>query len=181
MERFEKFNELEVIEDVSEIDIQKERNISSVENLNKENVKAYMKTNQLIEHDESDLKVQLVTNNVKNEKYYRLTGNGARIEIVQDTGELRSYINSKPTAYISGTTYNLKEAESVAKEIMKNNELLQVNQNYEFVEIIEKTNYYPTAWFNDNINSKSMIIIFNPIGGEIIAIGTKNIPMSENN
>ena len=75
----------------------------------------------------------------------------------------------------------MEKAEKVAKTIMETNELLENDENYKFVEVTERTTYYPTAWFEDNVNNKSMFIIFNPDSEEIIAIGTKPIPVSENN
>lgn len=181
MGKIKKFSNYEIVEEVVESDNQNARTINNTNILKHEHVKEYMKKELLIQNDESDYKIQLVTNNLTNEKYYRMMGSGARIEIIQETGEVRSYINSKPSNYVSGTLYGKEKIKEVAEKIITTNDLLKTNKGYELIEIKEKDNYYPTTWFRDNINNKLMLMIFDPDSEEIIAIATKQIPISENN
>lgn len=181
MGRMKKYNEIEIVEELSGYNSTHQRNISFDDSSEQDSLKEYMKKNQLIHEDESDLKIQAITNNITNEKYYRLTGEGARIEVLQGNGQLRSYINTKPTEYIDGTSFDKEKITNAANDILASNELLKVNQNYKLIEIEESSTYYPTAWFQDNEKQKLMFIIFNPDSQEIMAIGTKAIPVSENN
>lgn len=180
MSRMKRINEIETVEDISGLNTASQINTSG--NVEKtEKVKEYMKTNRLIKEDESDLKVQLVTNNVTNEKFYRVTGSGARIEILQDSGELKSYINSNPTEYVESSVFEKEKIQNIANEILNTNDLFENNRGYKIIEIKEKSSYYPTVWFENNLNNKLMFIILNPENKEILAIGTKTKPISENN
>lgn len=181
MEKMKKVSEIETIENINENNT-KSRSIANNQDIAKsEKAKEYMTKNQLIKADESDYKIQLVTNNVTNEKYYRLIGTGASIDIMKETGEVRRYINSNPANFIVGTTYNKEALEETAKKMMTDNELLQANKNYELIEVKEKTDFYPTAYFKDSANNKLMYMAFDPNTETIITIITKAIPVSENN
>lgn len=180
MSRMKKINEIETVEEISELNTVSQLNTSSnVEKTNR--VKDYMKINQLIKEDESDLKVELVTNNFTNEKFYRMTGSGARIEILKNSGELRSYINSNPTDYVEGTIFEKEKIRNIANEILNTNDLFENNRGYKIIEIKEKSTFYPTVWFEDSLNNKLMFMILNPETKEILAIGTKTKPISEKN
>lgn len=181
MGRMERFSEIEVVEEVN-VSSTQSRTVTNNEIITNQNkVKNYMKENQLIKNDESDYKIQLITNNVTDEKYFRMIGSGATIDIIQKTGEIRRYINANPDDFILGTSYAKDKTENIAKKIMESNELLQANKNYELKEIKENSNYFPTACFKDSINNKMLYMIFNPDNEEIAIIITKAIPVSENN
>lgn len=181
MGRIEKFSEIEKVEKLNENSIQSRARINNkiVDIQNK--VKNYMKEKQLIKSDESDYEIQLITNNVTNEKYYRMIGSGATIDIIQETGEIRRYVNASPNDFLVGISYEKDKIENSAKNIMFSNELLQANKNYKLQEIKENFNYFPTAYFKDSVNNKMMYMIFDPNSEEIVIIITKSIPISENN
>ncbi len=157
--------------------IQEQTDMAKIE----ETAKNYLQSNKLVESENEEYEVQLINDNVSNEQYYRIQGNGARIEILKENGEVKSYIKASPSNYVQGTIYDIETVENVAKEIFEEGQLVKNKANCNFIEITENLNYFPTAWFEDKTNNRMLFVTFNPDNKEIVNMGSKSIILSENN
>jgi len=184
-----KYNESETISSV--------KTIANLNELN-EKVTAYLSANHKVDDnvnstfmtqsssaielvEQEELNIIEVRDNVSSETFYRITGKGAMLEVIKDSLEIKTYINATPPEFEEGTVYTKEEIENVAKELLLKNNLISDKEKYEIDHIKVKTDFFPTVWFKNTENQKLIFITFDPASKEIANLGTKNIPMSDQN
>lgn len=130
---------------------------------------------------QEELNIEEVRDNETNQTFYRIKGQGAMVEVLKETSEIKTYINSTPPEFVVGTVYEKEKVEAVANELLQKNNLITSKEKYKMIEIKENTNFFPTVWFENKEEGKQLFITFDPESKEIANLGTKIIPTPEKN
>lgn len=173
------------LEEVYEIDY----NINSKEfdKISDDAIKFLTNLNKNYKLSSDKFQIEFVKDNILNEEYYVVKSNETLLHILKD-GTITTYLNTSPILtyrdYINNIKYNEKaklDLEEKAKKIFSETNLVNNNQNYYFNRIVEKEEYFPTAWFKNEIDNRELFFTFNPENLEILNMGNKKIILSQNN
>lgn len=144
-----------------------------------------LNTNYNISNDK--FQIEFVKDNILNEEYYTVKSNEALLHISED-GTITTYLNTRPVLTYKDYSNNIKynrefnlDLEEKAMEIFSKTNLVNNNQNYYFNKVVEKKEYFPTAWFKNEIENRELFFTFNPENLEILNMGNKKIILSQNN
>ena len=132
--------------------------------------------------------IEYIMDNVTNENYFKVRGNGSFM-FIDENGVIKTYLNTNPTtkdksyeelndmiSKISGL--NL---EKIANEIFQAKKLVKNPEDYTYCKVVEKSNYFPTAWFESRKDERTIFFAFNPNTMEILNMGNQKMILSQNN